>query len=99
MSCNSWSEFLVYISPPLAALLSATALWVGSQARSTFGVERPTSQDTLRPSREPSTWPEPSGWETAAPDLRRSSGMTPDPGGTSTSPGDEWAVPEQRVGE
>lgn len=44
------SGFLVSISPALSALLSATALWVASRARTTSRDAQQTSQEALRTS-------------------------------------------------
>lgn len=41
---TSWQPFLVSLSPALGALLSAIALWVASQARSTSRDALQTSQ-------------------------------------------------------
>ena len=43
-----WSGVLVYVLPPGGALLSATALWVGSRARSTSKAALSTSLETAR---------------------------------------------------
>lgn len=40
----SWPQFLVSLSPALAGLLSATALWVASRARTTSQDAQQTSQ-------------------------------------------------------
>lgn len=42
---SSWPLFLAYISPPVAALLYATAKWVESRARITSEVERSISRE------------------------------------------------------
>ena len=39
-----WQSTLTSLLPPLSALLSATALWVASRARSTSRAARSTSQ-------------------------------------------------------
>lgn len=39
-----WQPVLTYVLPPVGALLSATALWVASRARSTSADARSTSQ-------------------------------------------------------
>jgi len=44
-SPTSWTPFLESVSPAVAALLSAIALWVASRARSTSQVAQSTSQD------------------------------------------------------
>jgi hypothetical protein len=41
---DSFALFLGYVSPAVAALLSATALWVASRARSTSAAAQETSQ-------------------------------------------------------
>lgn len=38
-----WTPILTYVLPPLGALLSATALWVASKARSTSADAQSTS--------------------------------------------------------
>ena len=38
-----WPLFLTYVLPPAGALLSATALWVASRARTTSAVALATS--------------------------------------------------------
>jgi hypothetical protein len=50
--CASWSDFLVSISPAVTGLLSATALWVASRARSTSKDAHATSRAALTISRE-----------------------------------------------
>lgn len=45
-----WSGVLVYVLPPGGALLSATALWVASRARTTSTVALSTSRVAERPS-------------------------------------------------
>lgn len=52
-SCTSWSAFLLSVSPAVGALLSATALWVASQARTTSKVAQQTSQALLEYSKPP----------------------------------------------
>lgn len=44
-SPDSWGPFLVSVSPAVAALLSAIALWVASRTRSTSEDVRSTLQD------------------------------------------------------
>lgn len=43
-----WSQFLAYVSPAAAALLSATALWVASRARGTSEDARATLEALRR---------------------------------------------------
>ena len=48
LSCtspDSWLQFLGSLSPAVAALLSATALWVAARARSTSEAAQSTSSD------------------------------------------------------
>ncbi len=40
----SWQQALVYVLPPVGALLSAIALWVAAKARSISGDAQSTSQ-------------------------------------------------------
>jgi hypothetical protein len=47
---DSWQLALTYVLPPAGALLSATALWVASRARTTSTVALSTSRDHERPS-------------------------------------------------
>jgi NO-binding membrane sensor protein with MHYT domain len=47
-SCTSWEQFLVYVSPAVAALLSAIALWVASRAHSTSKDVRQTLEATTQ---------------------------------------------------
>jgi hypothetical protein len=44
-SCASWLSVLESLSPAVAALLSATALWVASRARSTSRDAQSISSD------------------------------------------------------
>ena len=48
ISCVFWQPVLESLLPPVAALLSATALWVASRARSTSVDARSTSQALAR---------------------------------------------------
>jgi Flp pilus assembly protein TadB len=69
ISHDSWGPFLVSVSPAVAALLSAIALWVASRARTTSKdvqsissdhevlfsklLERPTRSESRRTARVP----------------------------------------------
>lgn len=68
-----WQQFLVYVSPPVAALLSATALWVASKARGTSKGVRSTSEEAARISRLAIAMAEHNGYLPAALDRRKSS--------------------------
>lgn len=54
-SCTSYASFLLSVSPQVAALLSAIALWVASRARSTSKDAQRTSQAALRTSTPPAS--------------------------------------------
>lgn len=43
-----WQPVLTYVLPPVGALLSATALWVGSRARSTSEAALSTSLEAVK---------------------------------------------------
>lgn len=45
---GSWTLALAYVLPPVGALLSATALWVASRARTTSVVAQSTSQAAVQ---------------------------------------------------
>jgi hypothetical protein len=79
-----WLPILSYVLPPAGALLSAIALWVASQARSTSADAQSTSQAAVSLSLLRPEQPAPSGWTVAAPDRRKSSTR----GTTSTSRGE-----------
>jgi hypothetical protein len=85
---TSWQPFLVSVSPAVSALLSATALWVASRARSTSKVAQQTSRVALGLSPGVS----PTSSVSLSPDivevLRRRSSTTSGPDDTSTSRGD-----------
>lgn len=49
-----WQPVLTYVLPPVGALLSATALWVGSRARITSEAALSTSLAVARRSDAPS---------------------------------------------
>jgi len=68
-----WQQFLVYVSPAVAALLSATALWVGSRARGTSVAAQSTSEEAARISRLAIATAQHNGSVPAALDRRRSS--------------------------
>ena len=77
----SWSAFLVSLSPAVCALLSATALWVASRARSTSSDALQTSQAATSLSLLAS----PGHFATAhEPYQPKHSSMTPDQGSIST---------------
>lgn len=55
LSCTPsafWQQFLVYVSPAVAALLSATALLVASRARGTSRDAQLTSEGAVQTLRE-----------------------------------------------
>jgi hypothetical protein len=79
-----WQQFLPYVLPPVAGLLSATALWVASRARTTSVDAQQTSEDLRRISLQALHTPEGSESLRAALDRRRSSSTTRDQGGTFT---------------
>ena len=79
-----WPLILNSLLPPAAALLSATALWVASRARSTSTDAQETSQAAVALSLLQSEPPVPNGYPSDAPDRRKSSTK----GTTSTSPGE-----------
>lgn len=62
-----WQPILTYVLPPAGALLSATALWVASKARSTSEDARQTSQGAVALSLLQAEPPEPNA---SAPDVR-----------------------------
>jgi hypothetical protein len=55
---TSLTLILTYVLPPLGALLSATALWVASKARTTSEDVRLTSEDLLASVQPPPGQPE-----------------------------------------
>lgn len=66
-----WPLILAYVLPPVGAVLSAIALWVASQARSTSEDARVTSAVVARRSDVHSALPEHSGSPTDAQDRRK----------------------------
>lgn len=66
-----WSPFLAYVLPPVGALLSATALWVASRARSTSSDAQETLQALRRLSVQDLHTPEHSESLRAALDRRK----------------------------
>jgi hypothetical protein len=67
-----WPLILAYVLPPVGALLSATALWVGSKARSTSKDALSTSQAAVTLSLMRPEPPERNAWLPGAPDRRKS---------------------------
>jgi hypothetical protein len=86
---DSWQPFLVSLSPAAAALLSAIALWVASQARTTSRDAQQTSQATASLSLLDAEPPWISALVDAVRDPKRSWSTTAGPASTSTSPGDQ----------
>lgn len=56
-----WLPILTYVLPPVGALLSATALWVASQARTTSVDAQSTSQAAVSLSLLHAVPPQPNG--------------------------------------
>lgn len=69
---DSWSSFLVGVSPAVSALLSAIALWVASRARSTYKDEQRILSDLVISTQRSSGQPEARGSRRAAPGRRKS---------------------------
>jgi hypothetical protein len=94
-----WPRILDSLLPPVAGLLSATALWVASRARGTSRDAQSTSQGALSLSLLHSVPPDSSGSESTAPAQRSASSTTAAPASTSTSRGDQGrhAAPEDQV--
>ncbi len=67
----SWQQALVYVLPPVGALLSAIALWVAAKARSISGDAQSTSQAAVALSLLDSEPPVPRGYPPGAPDRRK----------------------------
>ncbi len=65
-------QILAYVLPPVGALLSATALWVASRARSTSVDAHATSQAAVSLSLLASDPPVSRGFPPGAPDRRKS---------------------------
>lgn len=71
-TCTAFSEaILVYVLPPVGALLSATALWVGARARSISKDAQSTSQAAVSLSLLHAEPPSPSGYPPDVPDQRK----------------------------
>jgi hypothetical protein len=66
-----WPLILAYVLPPVGALLSATALWVASRARTTSQVALSTSVEAALSSEPPSARPVLSESLKAAPARRK----------------------------
>lgn len=75
-----WQQSLVYVLPPVGALLSATALWVASRARDTSRVAHATSSAALLTSGAGNNMPRRNVWPQGVRDLKRYSSTTPEPG-------------------
>lgn len=67
-----WPLILNWLLPPVAALLSSTALWVASRARSTSAAALSTSQVVARSAMQRRAPHERRGSLRGAPDRRRS---------------------------
>lgn len=66
-----WQPVLTYVLPPVGALLSAIALWVGSRARSTSEAALSTSREAVRRSGQVSLSPDTLASLAAARDQRK----------------------------
>jgi len=66
-----WQPILTYVLPPVGALLSATALWVASRARTTSQDAQSTSQAAVSLSLLHAEPPSPNGSPSDVPGQRK----------------------------